>query len=639
MVLPPLRGGSTPSKDQRDLNMPSQIMPTINLLKLPDPAARSAKFVNMMNATKQQEAAERQAMIAQEKLDLDKNRDVREADLQAATLTEKGLAAKESNMKRLRNLSVVVLNTKNPTAREAAYQNLLGLIDETDKPLGDMLRQVAPTYDGDLLEAAVSNIDDHFKYKYSTPIASGAVNNRTGQQTSVTLGGKYPRAEAVFEVEPEPTAAPAPRTPVVPTAAPQQTTPGPVPVGKYGETRVIPDSAVPLTDFEQEDIRRIKEGSGMTNTPASFTPGSMGAPTAGQMSPDMVPAIIDSAMKTGVMAQIDLDQMLAMTPPQARQGIVDVLRSNNVSLQADAPSLVTSGMNQQQPMAPNPVGRQQSQFADMRGPAPQASFADLGSAPPVQNTMLQSQGRTPFIPRRESPAPGIYGVPTQDVAATSRATRPSKQEMYDAEAAKIEAQRDAGPPPVTAQQKIARKSEVAQAYSKTQTLIDKAYNPKEGIISIANKIKSLSPDQKEAITGYSGYIPSFRESSREADTLFGNLKGVVTSLGKDAAAASGAVGNMAVQEWKIAADMIADLKLEGMTPAALDAQMDRIIEQVSNATKLAERVYGIQYGEDVKQYPAFKLRGSPPARPKTPVVKGGSRISPDIDKILKSRGI
>jgi hypothetical protein len=297
-------------------------------------------------------------------------------------------------------------------------------------------------------------------------------------------------------------------------------------------------------------------------------------------------------------------------------------------------------MNQQQPMAPNPVQRPEARFADMRGPAPQSRTANLGGdMAPMQNVMAQSQGRTPFIARRESPAPGIYGVPTQDVAATSRATRPSKQEMYDAEAAKIKAQRDAGPPPVTAQQKIARRSEVAQAYSKTQTLIDKAYNPKEGIISIANKIKSLSDDQKEAITGYSGYVPSFRESSREADTLFGNLKGVVTSLGKDAAAASGAVGNMAVQEWKIAADMIANLDLATMTPRALDAQMDRIIEQVSNATKLAERVYGIQYGEDVKQYPDFKLRGSPPARPKTPVVKGGSRISPDIQKILKSRGI
>jgi hypothetical protein len=67
--------------------------------------------------------------------------------------------------------------------------------------------------------------------------------------------------------------------------------------------------------------------------------------------------------------------------------------------------------------------------------------------------------------------------------------------------------------------------------------------------------------------------------------------------------------------------------------------MDRIIEQVRNATNLAERVYNIQYGDDVKQYPAFKLRGSPPARTKTPVAKGGSNISPDIQKILKSRGI
>jgi hypothetical protein len=219
------------------------------------------------------------------------------------------------------------------------------------------------------------------------------------------------------------------------------------------------------------------------------------------------------------------------------------------------------------------------------------SNADLGGdMSMMQNTMAQTNvvGQQAYG-RSTSPtlaAPADIGLTRRGNEA--RVERPSKQEIYDAEAAKIKAARDAGPPPVTAQQKIARKSEVAQAYSKAQTLIDKAYNPKEGIISIANKIKSLSFDQKEAITGYSGYVPSFRESSREADTLFGNLKGVVTSLGKDAAAASGAVGNMAVQEWKIAADMIANLDLANMTPRALDAQMDRIIEQVSNATKLAE---------------------------------------------------
>jgi hypothetical protein len=110
-------------------------------------------------------------------------------------------------------------------------------------------------------------------------------------------------------------------------------------------------------------------------------------------------------------------------------------------------------------------------------------------------------------------------------------------------------------------------------------------------------------------------------------------------LGKDAAAASGAIGPMAVQEWKIVADQIANLDLAGMTPRALDAQMDRIIQQVSNATNLAQRVYDVQYSDDVKQYPDFKLKGIPSPRTKTPVVKGGSRISPDVENILKSRGL
>ena len=598
--------------------MPRQIMPTVNLMKLPDPSAQTAKYVNMMNATKQQEAAERQAKIAQDTLNLKIKEDVREEAKQAPTLTKMAQDNAVQALQMFRN-AVGDIAEGDVAAAEAVRADLVSRVPGYDKFIPP-----ASQWTRDTITRLMMDSDKEIDKLYATPVASVAVNERTGQTTSVTAGGLDPRAEVIGEVAPRtPTAPPM----AAPQAAPQQTTPGPIPVGRYGETRVIPDSAVPLTDFEQEDIRRIKEGSGMANTPASFTRGGMATPTAGQMSPDMVPAILDSAINTGVMAQIDLDQMLALAPPQARQGIMDVIRSNNIALQADAPSLAASAMPQQQPMAPNPVQRPQARFADMRGPAPQASLADLGGQPPMQNVMAQSQGRTPFISRRESPAPGIYGVPTQDVAATSRATRPSKQEMYDAEAAKIQAARDAGPAPVTAQQKIARKSEVAQAYSRAQTLIDKAYNPKEGIISIANKIKSLSPDQKEAITGFSGYVPSFRESTKEADTLFGNLKGVVTSLGKDAAAASGAVGNMAVQEWKIAADMIADLKLEGMTPRALDAQMDRIIEQVRNATNLAERVYNIQYGDDVKELPAFKLRGTPPAKTKTLVTKAPSGVT------------
>jgi hypothetical protein len=133
--------------------------------------------------------------------------------------------------------------------------------------------------------------------------------------------------------------------------------------------------------------------------------------------------------------------MLALAPPQARDGIMQVIRDSKIALQADAPSLAASGIGQQQPMAPNPVGRQQSQFADLRGPAPQASFADLGAQPPMQNTMAQYQvgqqikGRDP----RMSPTPGIYNVPTGQVAATSQAQRSSPAEDAAKETARLQA--------------------------------------------------------------------------------------------------------------------------------------------------------------------------------------------------------
>jgi hypothetical protein len=354
--------------------------------------------------------------------------------------------------------------------------------------------------------------------------------------------------------------------------------------------------------------------SGMpTSRPVSFNQSDMGGAGAVQMTPDVMSRIVDSAFQTGVMAQVDFDQLLASQPPQNKQALMNAFQQANIKLQADAPSLADSGMGQQQ-MAANPVQRPQSQFADLRGPAPQSQTAGLRGAPPMEQTLAQYQvgqqikGRNPSMALTPSPvAPAVLAAQ---------------------EAAKIKGIRAAGPPPLTPLQKNARKTEVAKAYTKTQALMDKAYNPKEGVIALANKIKALSDDQKESITGYSGYIPSFRASSREADTLIGNLKGVVTGLGKDAAAASGAIGPMAVQEWTIVADMIAKLDLEGMTPRALDAQMNRIIEQVRNATNLAERVYDVQYGDDIKEYPDFKLRGTPPApRTKTPVTKAPAGVS------------
>lgn len=573
---------------------------------MPNPAARTAKFVNMMNTTKQQEAAEQTLKLQQE-------RAAREEALQGPALatakTEADIKKLDFMMQFYKNTASDIANSSTPDEVVARAERLKqqfpvpelqARIDETVNNLvsdpsrfeENRKRILTRTLDAkDQLAVNHSDIFDlegNLYNKRTSPIGAFPTEITPGVVTGPANTGAAP--------------APAPRTPTAPqTAAPNPFAPG-------------------------------------------YKPNSAAAPV------NSLSLVVDSALETGVMAKADFDKLVSIAQPGSGPKLEAWARQHNITIAPNAPGVTDNQMrgapaNLPDQMAVSPMSYDgktpPADFAVYRGQPMPSQTAGLAGAPPMQNTMAQYQvgqqirGKNPSI----SPAPGVYGVPTGQVAATSQAQRPSKQEVYETELAKIRAARDAGPAPVTAQQKIARKSEVAQAYSKAQTLIDKAYNPKEGIISIANKIKMLSPDQKEAITGYSGYVPSFRESSREADTLFGNLKGVVTSLGKDAAAASGAVGNMAVQEWKIAADMIANLDLANMTPRALDAQMDRIIEQVRNATNLAERVYNIQYGDDVKQLPAFKLRGTPPTRTKTPVVKGGTRLSPDIDKILKSRGI
>ncbi len=60
--------------------MPNQIMPKINLLQMPDPAARTAKYANMMNMASQQRAAQLQSQRTEQGIKFDANTEQREAD-------------------------------------------------------------------------------------------------------------------------------------------------------------------------------------------------------------------------------------------------------------------------------------------------------------------------------------------------------------------------------------------------------------------------------------------------------------------------------------------------------------------------------------------------------------------------------
>jgi hypothetical protein len=84
-------------------------MPKINLLKMPDPAAQTEKYVNMMNRTKQMEAAERQAAMAEKTFGIAEQRNQREEDLQPAALSKAGFESDAAQMDMLSKFSKLTI--------------------------------------------------------------------------------------------------------------------------------------------------------------------------------------------------------------------------------------------------------------------------------------------------------------------------------------------------------------------------------------------------------------------------------------------------------------------------------------------------------------------------------------------------
>ena len=131
------------------------------------------------------------------------------------------------------------------------------------------------------------------------------------------------------------------------------------------------------------------------------------------------------------------------------------------------------------------------------------------------------------------------------------------------------------------------------------------------------KVREIPTSALENVAGWTGYLPSVSGASQEADTDIANLKGKVTSLGKIAASAGGAIGTMAVQEWTIIRDMIASLDEKKQTPAKFKEQMDLIDAQLAGAETRLRDAYATTHQEDFVRYPnRFELpaagAGAPP---------------------------
>jgi hypothetical protein len=344
--------------------------------------------------------------------------------------------------------------------------------------------------------------------------------------------------------------------------------------------------AVPIPDISRP-LAPAAPAAGVQPMAAPQTPtGGMFRPisaTGGQpQGADPQAALLASlteAKQTGQIGADVVEQLRQLGGPQAAPAVDAFLAQNNIKV-APSGGMRSAVYRGESPMAAQQVQYNPNAYAPVR----------------VKNPMV-------------SPLPGSASVPLGRVAAEARAGRQTPEEAYALELAKARAARDIGPKPLTPVQDAKLRGAISKDFNAAQTTLDAMLNPVSGVMAAAEAVRNLSPEQKEAVTGYSGYVPSVTDSSKTADTKIKNLLGKVTELGKAQASMSGAIGAMAVQEWTIVRNMIANLDVNGMSARDLDDQIDIIVSAAQGAANRVRDQYLNQYAEEFDRYPKrFQLK-------------------------------
>jgi hypothetical protein len=549
--------------------------------QLPDPSRRTAQFVNMMNMARQQEAAERQAALAQQAMGIEAAKEARAAALHGPALTK----AQQDNILQALEIfreGVADVAENDLAAKEAVRADLVARVPGWDKVLPP-----ATSWDRNTRYGLMMKAEKEIDKTIATPVASLELS-QDGMPRSVTVGGLRPGQEGVYDVPETPAA---PRTPT----APQPSAMGREPSAVSGaEMTFGPDETRPLNATQQEDLRRIQSETGMTDTPASFT--GMGAV---QMTPEVMSRIVDSAFQTGVMAQVDFDQLLATQPPQNKQALVDSFRRANITLQADAPSLADSAMGA------NPVQTPESQFAVYRGQPMQSQTAGLRGAPPMEQTLAQTRTSTPLQMRNPNQpiAPGSSVVPLGRLGA---------EKQVEAQATKDVELRMAP--------EIAKATKQAERAVELRSTATRAKYATEGILSeVADRINTIdellrNPNRFSIVGAIEGNLPRLLQTGARADAqaAFDKIKNTATltsliDMRKSTETGASPVGaNPTDKDAKIVEQAASKLIQTG-EPATFDAELIDMRRKLYRTYQSAQREYDGVYGEVLKENPKLRL--------------------------------
>jgi len=227
-------------------------------------------------------------------------------------------------------------------------------------------------------------------------------------------------------------------------------------------------------------------------------------------------------------------------------------------------------------------------------PAPTTAAFNAQAPGPVQLAMLGGVGSSPLLQMaRPMPSDGGVTAPTRVAARTRRPPAEVEPEVLTTE--------DEGPPlpKLTPAQELKLRDQVAKDYEKAVAGIAGA----SGVLEAAGKVRTAKG--LSGATGIVGLFPSAPDSAAAiAENRIQNLIGKVTLMGKSSAAATGAIGSIANQEWKILRDMVASLdKFKG--EKALREQIEEIENQARGAEARIRDAYEKHHEQTVRR-PAFK---------------------------------
>jgi hypothetical protein len=162
------------------------------------------------------------------------------------------------------------------------------------------------------------------------------------------------------------------------------------------------------------------------------------------------------------------------------------------------------------------------------------------------------------------------------------------------------AARAAEPKPLTPAQEVKRRDTLGKEFKSATAALQTTQDVLDSISFVR-----AEPGLSRA-TGFTGtFLPSIPEgAAASAETRLKNLEGKVTALGKAQAAATGAIGSIANQEWQILRDQIAAIdRTKGTGP--LLKQLELVELQAQGAMARIRDAYQRQFGEDFERFPQF----------------------------------